>query len=136
MARNRTFLTPPLGAYANGSCATMACFFRPLATCENGKHTTCEAVGKTEPSCAYEKLKPGEAAIPAEWRRPKCCAVPYLKAASLKRGEFSFAESGDLSIPPQWRGRGQFWYVAHLLAWLLRPNEATSAHVRKVSKLI
>ena len=35
VASNRTMLTPPLGAYANGSCATLACFYRPLApACE------------------------------------------------------------------------------------------------------
>ena len=35
VASNRTMLTPPLGAYANGSCTTLACFYRPLApACE------------------------------------------------------------------------------------------------------
>ena len=31
VASNRTMLTPPLGAYANGSCASLACYFLPTA---------------------------------------------------------------------------------------------------------
>ena len=44
VASNRTMLTPPLGAYANGSCATLACFYRPLApACERTRRHDANA---------------------------------------------------------------------------------------------
>ena len=57
VASNRTMLTPPLGAYANGSCATLACFYRPLApACERANGYPAPVPGPLPRSSVVDAL--------------------------------------------------------------------------------
>ena len=57
VASNRTMLTPPLGAYANGSCATLACFYRPLApACERANGYPAPVPGPRPRSSVVDAL--------------------------------------------------------------------------------
>lgn len=47
----------------------------------------------------------------------------------MKGGAYSDGAAGAGALLPGYGHRGHFWYVAHLLAHLTRPNEATKARV-------
>ncbi|KAJ8600091.1 hypothetical protein CTAYLR_003441 [Chrysophaeum taylorii] len=128
LSRNRTALSPSLGAYANGSCATFACLFRPLASdeCEKNRRLRACPPKKKLFSCPRRRrlLASGcEAEVE--------CAVPSLRAAAMKKGEFSHAVRGAAALPAAFQHRGHFWFVSQLLHWLLRPNELTRGLVRR-----
>ena len=159
VTRNRTMLSPPLGAYANGTdCATFACFFRPTASPECGRHDQhriLRAIASTKRSSCPEKKRlftcdytdapfldvesyrrfrgppPAPTTTGCEGDVP--CAVPALKASAMKKGLFSVGIRGDEAVPEPWRHRGHFWFVAHLLAWLLRPNDDLKRHLQTLT---
>ncbi|EGB08185.1 hypothetical protein AURANDRAFT_64162 [Aureococcus anophagefferens] len=175
VAANRTMLTPPLGAYANGSCASLACYFLPTAPrCERAlgypaPHAGAAAARPRPPAAAAAALKRarrkranacggaaapecgdydaiealGEADIPRAWRsgaargacggdaqgrkreRSDTCAVPTLRASAMKRDR--------APAPRGVEDRGDFWYVAQLLAHLARPNAASRARLARAA---
>jgi len=169
---NRSFLSPPLGAYANStSCIDWRCIFRSTApVCERitrvrreerrlnvGLSSSptpkkCPNIKKQLFSCDYKSLEQNgalRASLVPDWYKEQklrintnnpCaheeCEIPALKASALKKGQFSYGIHGNIAIPKKWRHRGHFWFVAQLLAWLLRPNTKTKRHIQSIRKII
>lgn len=133
VSHHRTMLSPALGAYANGSCDTLACFFRPLASsnCEGQRqrrrlHKSDRCSDRKRLFWCGDSARDGDCEA-----RPPQCRVPEMRAVALKKGEFSYALHGNAAIPAEFSHRGHFWYVAQLLSWLLRPNKGTIDAIKR-----
>ena len=102
VAHNRTMLTPPLGAYANGSCATLACFYRATAaSCERAVYY---------PAGRPPRRAAGKAALAhkqARRKRATRCSDGKKKAATAPEcGDYDAIEAlGEAAIPDGWRVR-------------------------------
>ncbi|KAH8071648.1 hypothetical protein JL721_4149 [Aureococcus anophagefferens] len=101
--------------------------------------------GAAAPECGdYDAIEAlGEADIPRAWRsgaargacggdaqgrereRSDTCAVPTLRASAMKRDR--------APAPRGVEDRGDFWYVAQLLAHLARPNAASRARLARAA---
>lgn len=126
-SRNRTAMSPSLGAYANGSCATFSCFFRPLSSCDS--RPSRRRLSSSPQRCNQRKRL--FSCYDGKGCESQSCDKPDLFAVALKKGEFSYGTNGLASIPAEYRHLGHFWYVAHLLSWLLRPNQRTLEAIRR-----
>lgn len=114
LAHNRTMVTATLGSYGSDACSTFSCFFRPLASCPFRRRTL---------GCPKRRLFDcGDCS--------QSCEMPAMRPALLKKGDFSYALHGVDALPV-FKQRGHFWLVAHLLAWLLRPNDMTRRRVKE-----
>mmetsp|Transcript_10727 Transcript_10727/g.28297 ORF Transcript_10727/g.28297 Transcript_10727/m.28297 type:complete len:486 (+) Transcript_10727:127-1584(+) len=98
VASNRTMLTPPLGAYANGSCATLACFYRPLApACERANGYPAPEPGPRPGPSVVEALVVKQ----ERRRRTKRCQGA---AAAPRCDDYEAIEAlGEATIPRGWR---------------------------------
>eukprot|EP00937_MAST-01D_sp_MAST-1D-sp2_P005480 g5480.t1 len=146
--RGLALLSPPLAAFAPAehcpphTANSFACFFERLVPrCERAFHRAAGGLGPEDPG-AEAGAKAGVGAGADSEMVTEALLAQVEEDGTQRRvldplelvGAGSYTRHGPRVLPRRWRPRGLFFFVARYLAFLLRPNAAVRAALRRAKQ--